>query len=171
MNPALIFPSDHVSCNTGPMQFYFRQTCIFVSMLDQCQHTFHACRFAVMFSEGNPHVVLINVSDVLCPNACFLPVAAPPLKIFKWPCFYPNITQVRSDTRPSPAFLYRKQQKAGWGLGTRPHSSSSHVEPRSHLLQCFEVLYHSWISQCSYSLIPNASPPVFIPIKANIVKN
>ena len=38
---------------------------------------------------------------------------------------------------------------------------------RSHLLQCFKVLYHSWISQCSYSLIPNANPLVFIPLKTS----
>jgi len=33
--------------------------------------------------------------------------------------FYPNITHVRKDTRPSPAFPYCKRRKAGRGLGTR----------------------------------------------------
>ena len=126
--------------------------------LRSCFHMVSACSADKCFSLFMPKCMLFTRSH-------------PPLKIFRWPCFYLNITQVRSNTRSSQAFLYHKRQKAGWGLGTRPHSSSSHVEPRSHLLQCFEVLYHSWISQCSYSLIPNASPLVFIPIKANIVKN
>ena len=33
--------------------------------------------------------------------------------------FYPDVTHVRKDTRPSPAFPYCKRRKAGWGLGTR----------------------------------------------------
>ena len=33
--------------------------------------------------------------------------------------FYPDITHMRKDTRPSPAFAYCKRQKAGRGLGTR----------------------------------------------------
>ena len=33
--------------------------------------------------------------------------------------FYPDVTHVRKDTRPSPALLYWKRRKAGWGLGTR----------------------------------------------------
>ena len=33
--------------------------------------------------------------------------------------FYPDVTHMRKDTRPSPAFLYCKRRKAGWGLGTR----------------------------------------------------
>ena len=35
--------------------------------------------------------------------------------------FYPDVTHVRKDTRPSPAFnfLYCKRWKAGRGLGTR----------------------------------------------------
>ena len=35
----------------------------------------------------------------------------------------------------------------------------------TYLLQCFEVLDHSWISQCSSSLISNSSPLVFVQIK------
>ena len=35
----------------------------------------------------------------------------------------------------------------------------------TYLLQCFEVLDHSWISQCSSFLIPNSSPLVFVQIK------
>ena len=34
--------------------------------------------------------------------------------------FYPDVTQVREDTRTSPALPYWMQQKAGWGMGTRP---------------------------------------------------
>ena len=33
--------------------------------------------------------------------------------------FYPDVTHMRKDTRPSPAFLYSKRRKAGRGLGTR----------------------------------------------------
>ena len=33
--------------------------------------------------------------------------------------FYPDVTHVRKDTRPSPAFPYCKRRKAEWGLGTR----------------------------------------------------
>ena len=36
--------------------------------------------------------------------------------------FYPDVTHVRKDTRPSPAFPYYKQWKAGWGLGMRLES-------------------------------------------------
>ena len=48
---------------------------------------------------------------------------------------------------------------------THAYNKYSHVEPKSYSLQCFEVLDHSWISQCSGSLIPNSSPLVFIPFK------
>ena len=40
--------------------------------------------------------------------------------------------------------------------------------PKSYLLQCFEVLDHSWISECSSSLIPDSSPLVFIPVKTEM---
>ena len=40
------------------------------------------------------------------------------LNLFYHP-FYPDITHVRKDTRPSPAFPYCKLWKAGRGLGTR----------------------------------------------------
>ena len=40
-----------------------------------------------------------------------------------------------------------------------------HVEPKSYLLQCFEVLEHSWISQCNGSIIPNTFPLDLIQIK------
>ena len=33
--------------------------------------------------------------------------------------FYPDVTHVRKDTRPSPALPYCKRRKAGRGLGTR----------------------------------------------------
>ena len=33
--------------------------------------------------------------------------------------FYPDVTHVRKDTRPSPAFPYCKRRKAGWDLGMR----------------------------------------------------
>ena len=33
--------------------------------------------------------------------------------------FYPDITHMRKDTRPSPAFPYCKRHKTGPGLGTR----------------------------------------------------
>ena len=33
--------------------------------------------------------------------------------------FYPDVTHVGENTRPSPAFPYCKLRKAGWGLGTR----------------------------------------------------
>ena len=33
--------------------------------------------------------------------------------------FYPDVTYVRKDTRPSPALPYCKRRKAGRGLGTR----------------------------------------------------
>ena len=40
--------------------------------------------------------------------------------------FYPDVTHVRKDTRPSPALPYCKQQKAGRGLGTRLHPPHVH---------------------------------------------
>ena len=39
------------------------------------------------------------------------------------------------------------------------------MEPNSYLLQYFEVLDHSWISQWSSFLIPDSSPLEFIQIK------
>ena len=41
---------------------------------------------------------------------------------------------------------------------------------KSYLLQCFEVLDHSWISQCCSSLSSNSSPLVFIPIKTEYIR-
>ena len=41
--------------------------------------------------------------------------------------FYPDIPHVRKDTRPSPAFPYCKQRKAGWGLGTRLYSPCADI--------------------------------------------
>ena len=49
-------------------------------------------------------------------------------------------------------------------LHTHTHNNG-YVKPKSYLLQCFEVLYHSWISQYDDFLIPNSSPVVFIPFK------
>ena len=49
--------------------------------------------------------------------------------------FYPDVTHVRKDTRPSPALPYWKRRKAGRGLGTRlatldtPTCSSSESFP------------------------------------------
>ena len=40
-----------------------------------------------------------------------------------------------------------------------------HVEPKRYLLQYFEVLEHSRISQCNGSVIPNISPMDLIPFK------
>ena len=40
-----------------------------------------------------------------------------------------------------------------------------HVEPKSYLLQYFEVLEHSQISQCNGSVIPNTFPMDLIPFK------
>jgi len=39
--------------------------------------------------------------------------------------FYPDVTHVRKDTRPSPALPYWKRWKAGRGLGTRLWSHHS----------------------------------------------
>ena len=36
-----------------------------------------------------------------------------------YPSLYPYVTHVINYSRPSPAFPYWKQRKAGWGLGTR----------------------------------------------------
>ena len=41
--------------------------------------------------------------------------------------FYSDVTHVRKDTRPSPALLYWKRWKAGWGLGMRLWYSYSTV--------------------------------------------
>ena len=54
--------------------------------------------------------------------------------------FYPDVTHVRKDTRPSPALPYWKRQKAGWGLDTRLfHAANLSVEhcegcPTGHAL-------------------------------------
>ena len=40
---------------------------------------------------------------------------------------------------------------------------------QSYLLQCFEVLEHSWISQCNGFVIPNISPMDLIPFKTIII--
>ena len=52
--------------------------------------------------------------------------------------FYPDVTHVRKDTRPSPTSLYWKCWKAGWGLEAR-------------LLQCID---NNTVSQWYY-MIPN----------------
>ena len=39
------------------------------------------------------------------------------------------------------------------------------VESKRYLLQCLEVVEHSWISQCNGSLIPNISPLDLFPFK------
>ena len=44
-------------------------------------------------------------------------------------------------------------------------NNNGHVEPRSHLLQFFKVLDHSWISQRNGFLISDSSPLVISPIK------
>ena len=43
---------------------------------------------------------------------------SPTFKLFL-PPFYPDVTHVRKDNRPSSAFPYCKRRKAGRGLGTR----------------------------------------------------
>ena len=66
------------------MQFCFHRAWVFVSMLDQRHHTFHVCRWAVMFSEGFTWST-DNFSAASQPNTCFLLIAAPPLKVLWWP--------------------------------------------------------------------------------------
>jgi len=41
------------------------------------------------------------------------------IKHFLYHLFYPDVTHMRKDSRPSPTLPYWKQWKAGQGLGTR----------------------------------------------------
>ena len=46
--------------------------------------------------KGYPCEALINFSTSLRPNACFLPVAAPPLKVFDGPASFSESTSNKS---------------------------------------------------------------------------
>ena len=54
--------------------------------------------------------------------------------------FYPNVIDMRKDTRPSPALLYWKRWKAGRGLGTyllvKKQSSKHKVNLLEAIIKC-----------------------------------
>ena len=70
------------------MQFCFHRAWVFVSMLNQCHRSFHIRRCMVMFL-GGARVKYFSAASR--PDACFLLVATPPLKVFRQPC---TVTQV-----------------------------------------------------------------------------
>ena len=75
--------------------------------------------------------------------------------------FYPDVTHVRKDIRPSPAFSYCNQRKTGWGPGN---------EAMVFFLPYVENVYFLlWFPFSPHSLLPSLLLGLFLPSLSTIL--